>query len=52
MEVIKGIDITRKSRKMSNEELQEHMKNTRQGVGIQKNRKKYSRKIKYKKGNY
>ena len=38
---ITGIEITRKSRKMSKEELQEHMKNSRQGVGIQRNKKKY-----------
>lgn len=49
---IKGIDITRKSRKMSSEELQEHMKNTRQGVGTHKNRKKYNRKDKSWKGEY
>ena len=44
---ITGIEITRKSRKMSKEELQEHMKNSRQGVGIQRNKKKYTRKQKY-----
>lgn len=46
---IKGIEINRMSRKMSNEELQEHMKNIRQGVGVQKNKKKYSRKAKHNK---
>lgn len=45
---ITGIEITRKSRKMSKEELQEHMKNSRQGVGIQRNKKKYTRKQKHK----
>lgn len=49
---ISGIDIVRKSRKMSKEELQEHLKNSRQGVGIQKNKKKYSRKEKYKSVKY
>lgn len=45
---ISGIEITRNSRKMSSEELQQHLKNSRQGVGVQKNKKKYSRKDKYK----
>lgn len=45
---ITGIEITRKSRKMSKEELQEHMKNSRQGVGIQRNKKKCTRKQKHK----
>lgn len=47
---ITGIEIVRKSRKMSKEELQEHMKNSRQGVGVQRNKKKYTRKIKHRKG--
>ena len=45
---ITGIEITRKSRKMSKEELREHMKNSRQGVGIQRSKKKYTRKQKHK----
>lgn len=45
---ITGIEITRKSRKMSKEELQEHMKNSRQGVGTRRNKKKYTRKQKHK----
>lgn len=35
-------------KKMSAEELQQHIKNTRQGVGVQQNKKKYNRKDKHK----
>lgn len=40
--------IRKQGKKMSSEELQQHMKNTQLGVGIQKNKKKYSRKQKHK----
>ena len=35
-------------KKMSPEELQEHLKNVRNGVGVNKNAKKYTRKAKHK----
>lgn len=38
----------KRAKKMSYDELQEHLKNSRQGVGIQKSKKQYSRKEKYK----
>lgn len=38
-------------KKMSATELQEHLKNVKQGVGIRRNKKKYTRKSKYK-GSY
>lgn len=51
-EVISGYDIVSKSKKMNAQELQEHMKNVRQGVGVHKNKKAYSRKEKHKGGAY
>lgn len=44
---IKSSDIRQTSKKMSREELQEHLKNTRQGVGVHKSKKAYSRKVKH-----
>lgn len=41
---ISGYDIAKKSKKMSPQELQEHLKNVKQGVGVRKSKKVYSRK--------
>lgn len=35
-------------KRMSSEELQEHLKHIKQGVGTHKNKKKYTRKTKHK----
>lgn len=45
---ISGVDVYLHSKKMSEMELQEHLKNVKAGVGIYKNKKKYSRKQKHK----
>ena len=47
-----SVEVYQKSKKMSSEELQEHMKNTRSGNGAHKNHKKYDRKNKSWKSNY
>lgn len=46
---IKSDEIRRTAKKMSQDELQEHLKNIRQGVGIHKSKKAYSRKEKHNK---
>ena len=46
---IKSSDIRQTSKKMSPEELQQHLKNSRKGVGVQKSKKAYSRKAKHSK---
>ena len=43
-------EVYQKSKKMSREELQEHLKNIRQGVGVTPSKKKYTRKQKHKGG--
>ena len=40
--------IRKQGKKMNPEELQQHMKNVSAGVGVHKNKKKYSRKQKHK----
>lgn len=46
---IKSVDIYNKSKKMAPTELQEHLKNVKQGVGVHKSKKAYTRKQKHKK---
>lgn len=45
---IKGVDIYINSKKMGSLELQEHLKNVKQGVGVHKSKKTYTRKQKHK----
>ena len=39
-------EIRKKGKKMSQEELQQHLKNIKQGVGVRPSKKKYNRKKK------
>lgn len=40
--------IRKKGKKMSSEELQQHLKNIKAGVGVRPSKKKYNRKEKHK----
>lgn len=39
--------VRQSAKKMSAEELQQHLKNTKQGVGVQQSKKSYQRKPKH-----
>lgn len=41
-------EIRKKGKKMNGEELQQHLKNVRCGVGVQPSKKRYNRKEKHK----
>lgn len=45
---ISSEDIRKKSKKMNQEELQQHLKNSKQGIGVENSKKQYKRKLKHK----
>lgn len=49
---IKAEEIRQRGKKMSSEELQQHLKNVKLGVGVHPSKKKYNRKEKHKGQNF